>query len=52
MVFTTRARKTGDVPNNWILCAGILVGPVLTVRYFVFDFTNAEIFSQTQKTEF
>lgn len=46
----THANKSGDVPNDWIFCAGILIGPVLTVLYFVFDSTYAELFSQTQKT--
>lgn len=39
----THANKSGDVPNDWILCAGILIGPVLTVLYFVFDSTYAEL---------
>lgn len=46
----THANESGDVPNDWIFCAGILIGPVLTVLYFVFDSTYAELFPQSQKT--
>lgn len=46
----THANKSGDIPYDWIFCAGILIGPVLTVQYFVFDSTYAELFSQTQKS--
>lgn len=40
----THANKSGDIPYDWIFCAGIHIGPVLTVLYFVFDSTYAELF--------